>query len=645
MTIRMVGALVALGLMVSSGCRSTVGESPPPPPPEAAPGCNPIIGDDCLTPFPSTFHEQVDPSSPTGYRVQLGSGALPQERSGIPLKPDRLNSKDGFSPATPFVVYFAKGVDASPFWGWKDPTPSLAPTAAVQVIEYDTGARVLAFAELDANVSGETDRQALLIHPLVRLKPATRYVIALVGLNDAQGAPLAPAPFRALRDGTPLSASLTPLKPRYDEIFAALGRAGVARGSLALAWDVVTASDATATGHLLGMRDHALALADAGQLGYTITSSTDGTDPHLLRQVLATVQVPSYLADDTGKSMMVFDAAGNPSPRAIVDVPIVINVPRCAATATAPLPVVVFGHGLFGNALSTMSGAPAMAAADSLCTLFVGTDWIGLASDDINRLPDLLAADLNNFYVISDRLQQAQLNALVMTRLFLTKIKDDPALQISGHAVTDGSHAYYFGVSNGGIQGGTFMALTPDVVRGVLNVPGGEWTLLLYRSTDLSKFGQLLDLVLPDALDRQIAVAITQSDWDYTDPLTFAPHILADPLPGVPAKHILIQESIDDAQVTNVATRVLARTMGITGLDLTEPVPGLATASAPLDSAYTQWDSHPSTVPPLSNSHLDADNGAHDAVWKDATALGQISAFCQPSGQVASVCAGPCNIP
>src|SRR6185437_10198013 len=39
------------------------GNPAPPPPPEAQPGCNPIIGDDCVTPFPSTFYEVRDPTT------------------------------------------------------------------------------------------------------------------------------------------------------------------------------------------------------------------------------------------------------------------------------------------------------------------------------------------------------------------------------------------------------------------------------------------------------------------------------------------------------------------------------------------------------------------------------------------------------
>ena len=78
-----------------------------------APGCNPLVGDDCLTPFPSSFFEVADATTATGVRVALGPATLPLSASGVALSPIGSNQKDGFSPATPFVVYFKAGVDAT----------------------------------------------------------------------------------------------------------------------------------------------------------------------------------------------------------------------------------------------------------------------------------------------------------------------------------------------------------------------------------------------------------------------------------------------------------------------------------------------------------------------------------------------------
>ncbi|HEX4458441.1 MAG TPA: hypothetical protein VIA18_10755, partial [Polyangia bacterium] len=141
-------------------------------------------------------------------------------------------------------------------------------------------------------------------------------------------------------------------------------------------------------------------------------------------------------------------------------------------------------------------------------------------------------------------------------------------------------------------------------------------------------------------LDAQVSIAATQSEWDYTDPATFAPHVIADPLPGVPVKHLLLQMSIGDAEVTNLSTELLARTIGVSGFDLEYPIYGVPVATPPLDSAYTQWDSHPSPLPPTTDTALSSDNGAHEAVFNNALAQSQINAFMTSTGQAISVCTG-----
>jgi hypothetical protein len=143
-----------------------------------APGCNPLVGDDCLTPFPSTAFE-VAAATATGVRIELPPDTLPKSNAGVALAPDRLDQKDGFSPSTRFVVHFARGVAAADLPGQDDLAASLGAASHVQLLEHASGARVPLFAELDANaLPGEP--QALLIQPMVRLKPGTRYDVALV---------------------------------------------------------------------------------------------------------------------------------------------------------------------------------------------------------------------------------------------------------------------------------------------------------------------------------------------------------------------------------------------------------------------------------------------------------------------------------
>jgi hypothetical protein len=186
------------------------------------------------------------------------------------------------------------------------------------------------------------------------------------------------------------------------------------------------------------------------------------------------------------------------------------------------------------------------------------------------------------------------------------------------------------------------MGLTPDVTRGALNVAGSEWSLMLYRSADFAPIQPIIAAAIPDPVNAQLLMGLLQSEWDYADPITFAPHLLHDPLPGTFTKRILVQESIGDAQVPNMATRVLGRTMGLPGLDLITDLYGIEAQPAPLDSAYTQWDAHKMPRPPLTDTALSADNGAHDAVYQYPPAQQQFLGFLA-NGQVLQTCVGPCN--
>jgi hypothetical protein len=142
-----------------------------PPPPDAAPGCNPLVGDDCLTPFPSQVVLRDGATTATGTRVAIGDAVvLHAPRNAPPLSAAPLNLHDGVSPSTPFVVYFARGVDPSQLPGLDDLDASTQPSSAIQVIDVATVARVPVFAELDANAL-PGDRRALLIL-LALLQPA-----------------------------------------------------------------------------------------------------------------------------------------------------------------------------------------------------------------------------------------------------------------------------------------------------------------------------------------------------------------------------------------------------------------------------------------------------------------------------------------
>jgi hypothetical protein len=138
-------------------------------------------------------------------------------------------------------------------------------------------------------------------------------------------------------------------------------------------------------------------------------------------------------------------------------------------------------------------------------------------------------------------------------------------------------------------------------------------------------------------------MAVMISMWDHAEPNAWLPHLVSDPVPGSPAKHILYQVARDDSQVPNIASDMAVRTMGIPLLTPSPVTPwGIPTTEGPADSAYVYFDLLREPAPAGNQAPTDG-NGAHgDQRWLDA-ALEQMNSFWQPDGQVIHTCEGPCD--
>lgn len=656
----------ALLAALAGGCGSATDLGAPGPgriavEPPLSTGCNPLGGgpdEDCLLPFPSDVFTRPDAASPTGRRIELSAAALPASRKGVRLDPQPLSRRDGFSPATPILAYFPRAagpIDPMPLPGPGRIDETLSDKSPVQLLRYDTGERVPISAELDRNAS-DGERQALVIYPQLRLRDKTRYVVALRGLRtrSAAGAVKELPPltgFKALRDDRLQTGSARDrLRPRYAEIFALLEKHGVPRGELQLAWDFTTASDEPLTGRLTRMRDQAFGYKPSGEVPpppVTVQKSTDKPRELLSRQVVGTFSVPSFLKSDADGRLLL-GPDGEPVVRGWGQFPLVIHIPSCAERTMGPLPVLIFGHGLFGDAQGELESGYQREIANRLCVIQIGTNWIGLSEAEQPYAAGEIMADFNNFVQLTDRLQQAHVNFLYLARLVRSgALERLPELQLGGRIVLDSKRTSYYGISNGAVQGVLQLALSAELSRGALNVGGGFWSHMIWRSADFKDFAALLAISYPDPIDRQVLVALTQWHWDYTDPATYAPHLLRDFLPGSgPQKPLLYQEGVGDAQVPNMATRALVRTMGLSLLNQpVEAVFGIGQVSGPVRSAYVQFDVGVSPRPGADNTPP-ADNKVHEAIRRLDAAKVQLQGFLRDDGDVLDTCFGkPCMFP
>jgi hypothetical protein len=219
-------------------------------------------------------------------------------------------------------------------------------------------------------------------------------------------------------------------------------------------------------------------------------------------------------------------------------------------------------------------------------------------------------------------------NFAAVGRMFRTKFIEDPFFLASdgSGSLVDTNRIYYVGISLGGHEGGVVTAVSDIFRYAVLQVGGCPWTLMLERSSNWNKYDIIITAWVRDPVDRQMLYAVSQMLWDPVDPAT---HVEA-----LREKSILLQESIGDAQVPNLATEFWARSIG---LPLVQPSatrpPFIEEAEAPVGpggSALFQYDAtvHESCGPVPGELNLPAeDNCAHRVVSECEAQLEQIEAF------------------
>jgi hypothetical protein len=613
--------------------------------------CNPLSEESwCLLPWPSSFFLSRDASTRTGYRVSYSRQATPKNESGIPVDPTRFNTLDGFPVASQIVVAFRGGVSPQGLPGPEALAASVEAQSPIWLLEMKSGTRVPFFAEVDLAAPKGDEPAGLIIRPQVALAWNSRYAVAVrSSLRNAAGGPLEPPEgFRRVRDRLPLDPVAKAEAARLEEVISALESRGLPRSELVLAWDFHTASEEAVTGPLLRMVDETLAAMPPAGPPVEVKKSVDhaaAAAPPVLRTIEGTFEVQSYLQSDDPESWLNLDATGQPKLRGRQRFPFMAIIPRCAEQATAPLPFLIYGHGLFGS-MRDLELDYTKGLADRLCMVMVATNWIGVSEDDLGAIPTGVLLDFSKLPRITDRLLQAHVNAQALVRLARGGLAAATSLQIGGKPVADGSQLYYLGISNGGIQGATMAALSPDLTRLVLNVPGAWWSLMMQRSSNFALLAILLENVYTSALDRLLLMSLTQHLWDATDPINFASRALRAPLAGRKPKRILLQEAKDDDQVPNLATRTLVRGLGLDGLaSMVEPVFGVKERSGPLDSAYVQWNLHVNPIPAGNKPPPKPDDAhsSHKLLRLQESCISQIQAFLKPDGKVESTCEGACD--
>jgi hypothetical protein len=587
---------------------------------DAAPaGCDPLDTRQCLLPFPSDAYTVADPTSATGVRVAIPADGTPGNVDGVPVEVTEWNRNDGFSPNSTILTHVRDlDTEASALPPWTDLDASLAADANVVLVDVATGERVPLWAEPTTDAP-TADDSLLVVQPAVSLEESTTYAVGLRGLVTTAGAPVEPTPaFRAYRDA--LATDLPEIERRRDAMeaaFNALEAAGVARDDLQLAWTFTTASTENLTGRMLHIRDETLAALGGSAPPFTVTDVVEPGEEGIARQVVGTFTVTNWLTGDGSPGNRFHYGGSTGAPGALDDLPVangtlqapfVCNIGDAVAVGRQPGRLVQYGHGLLGSHFE-IDARNVRDMSNEHNAVHCATKWAGMSEDDI---PNAVAAlgDLSLFPSMADRLQQGVLDQLVLGRLMLASdgLVTHPAFQRpDATPLIDTSELVFDGNSQGGIMGMMLTAVSTDIERAVLGVPGMNYSMLLPRSVDFDIYEAVFEPAYPNPLDRTLLISLVQMLWDRGEGGGYAHHITSDPLPGTEAKDVLLQVALGDHQVTELAAYVAARTMEIPihrpvtapGRSReTEPGWGLDTLVYPgSGSAIVVWDSGAETIP------------------------------------------------
>lgn len=329
-----------------------------------------------------------------------------------------------------------------------------------------------------------------------------------------------------------------------------------------------------------------------------------------------TITVARFRGDDTGtdgpdSKTFHFDDAGKPIVQSIDTIPITFILPAAPPPADG-YPVVIYGHGLGASRDALEAFAEPLTSQGYA---LVGIDHVGFGSRyDATDLGNNLAGRpgftgdkalrdgfgdttglvttlhfFENFLDISAIRDGIRQSALDQGRI--VEALHAPGLDLSAlgpNAKLDTRKITYLGESFGTVVGTLFAATEPGIDLFVLDVPGGGiLDLLLPSSPEIGGLAlpYIETIYKPAApLDRfSPMIGLEQTVIDGGDPLSYAPHVMADHFAGIGARSVICLEVVGDQVLSNRGTDALVREMNLDVLtpDLTPPA-GMSEVSSPV---------------------------------------------------------------
>ena len=600
----------------------------------------------CAFPYPSSFFQRQDTTSPTGYRLAFPNGVLPTINTRA-ADPQFWNERDGFSPLTPVLTHF-QDVSLEGVVGHQNLADYLADDVKTVLWDVESGERIPHFVELDMRHEDD-QRRAFTIRPVRPIPWGHRVVVGIRNLETLDGDKMQPSPtFADLRDQTTDSDyDLTDRQIHFDTlIFPELERTGFQRGELQLAWDFVVSSKEGTTGKLIQMRDDALSHFDNQETDYNIVFDQQydlQENPYIARHIEGTLNIPYYTELPEPGQVLSRDVNNLPMFMGMRERPFTLLIPHSVYEDTEPAPIIQYGHGLLGSQEEVLDEA-ITSVAHEMGAILLATDWAGLCSEDLNYVSTMLVNDLDRFAMVPERSQQGFIDALMALNIVQRDIAQSALFQrTDGSRLINSEQVYFYGNSMGSIFGLPYVAMNPQIDRAVLGVAGSTFSLLLPRSLNFGTFYGLLQNLYPDQLETALWLGLLQTLWDSGEASGYLDSVSIDPLSSNDAKSLLVQTGIGDAQVHTLGAHILMR--GVAGGLIANPnreVWGLdVLTDGQIGTGMVEWDygmTEPAeNVPPIRQQNIDV----HRSVREEEPAKQQLIHFLE-TGELVNFCDGPC---
>ncbi len=508
----------------------------------------PLVG--AFEAFPDDLlAEAADTAS--GQRLRpIGAGTPDDPWLQFPSVRADLQTLTGFAATGSAFVRFTAPIDPATL-----PTPGAETDAdaSVVLVALDGSAELVEFDWRLLDEEFNDDRPTLFIDPLLPLRPETTYALAVTTrVRDTGGDCIAPSEQMAqLLTETATDPTLT---RTADDRAVALQTLQM----LDLVDDVgeltalVTFTVRESLSDTIAIAE---AIAYANPPPITIDEGCLSAATFPYRQCDFSLRV----ADFTNTSGVVDDA---PVPQGFINLPVQALLPP---SGEGPFPVVVFGHGLWGDRTGAWFIASTLAPA-GFAVVAIDAPKHGQHPDTakLNAAFDLLGLtdDLSDPFLpfsARDNFRQATFDKLQLLR----RIEAGMDVDGDGNVDVDADDMHYMGISLGSVMAAPLLALAPQIRSAALVVGGVRLTDIVTSDT----FNGLVGAVTPDMTDgaRRRFLTVVQSMLDEGEPQLLAPHVLADRLPGFEGEppQVLAQMVLDDAIVTNTATGYLARAFGL----------------------------------------------------------------------------------